>query len=133
MKTIKEKEKVLALRAQNYSIRNISSETGLAKETIASIIRENREEVRSLMSVEMDTLLRERRLTIEARLESLGTILANIEAELAKRTLEDVSTDKLYKMYLDTQKTIREETENLGGLYSMEEAEEDKEERESEW
>lgn len=129
MTTSKDKEQVLLLRAQNFSIKKISEETGLAKDTITSIIRENREEVASLMSIESDTLLREMKLTREARLDSLGTILANIRDELSRRTLEDVPTEKLFKMYLDTQTEIREELKDFRFLYSAEEAESDKKNR----
>lgn len=132
MKTTQEKEKVLALRAQSYSIAKISQETGLAKETITNILRENREQVLSLSTIEEDILLREKKLTRQARLESFGTLLSNIREELSKRSLEDVPTEKLYKMYLDTQKAVREETEDLRGLYSPQEAEDDKKEREEE-
>ena len=125
MKTTKEKESVLALRAQNYSILKISQETGLAKDTVTNILRENREEVSSLMSIETDILLKEKKLSQEARLESFARLLSSIIEELSRRTLEDVPTDKLYKMYLDTQRAVREETINLEerGLCSSEEAE----------
>jgi len=130
MKTTKEKEQVLALRAQSYSIAKISQETGLAKETITNILRENREQVLSLSTMEEDIILREKKLTRQARLESFGILLSNIREELATRSLKEVPTEKLYKMYLDTQKAVREETEDLRGLYSPEEAEADRQERE---
>ena len=131
MKTTKEKESVLALRAQNYSILKISQETGLAKDTVTNILRENREEVSSLMSIETDILLKEKKLSQEARLESFARLLSSIIEELSRRTLEDVPTDKLYKMYLDTQRAVREETINLEerGLCSSEEAEQMKKKR----
>lgn len=132
MKTTKEKEQVLALRAQSYSIARISQETGLAKETITNILRENREQVLALSTMEEDVILREQKLTRQARLESFGILLSKIREELATRSLKDVPTDKLYKMYLDTQKAVREETEELRGLYSPDEAESDRKEREEE-
>lgn len=126
MKTSEEKQRVISLRAKNYSIAKISKETGLAKDTITNIIRENREEIYSLQSIETDILLKEKKLSLEARLESFAILLNTIRDELSKRSLEDVPTEKLYKMYLDTQKAVREETESIKDLYSIEEAEKDK-------
>lgn len=126
MKTSEEKQRVISLRAKNYSIAKISKETGLAKDTITNIIRENREEIYSLQSIETDILLKEKKLSLEARLESFALLLNSIRDELSKRSLEDVPTEKLYKMYLDTQKAVREETESIKDLYSIEEAEKDK-------
>lgn len=132
MISTEQQEQVLLLRAKNYSIQAIAKETKLNKNTVCNIIRANREAVEALYSIEMDCLLKEQNLTKRERLVSLGNILKNIEKELQGRDLGDVPTDKLLKMYLDSYKSLKEETSSET-LTSIEEAEEQKEERVSVW
>lgn len=126
------KGEVLLLRSQNYSIRVIAEKTKLSKETVANIIRDNREEVEALTSIEMDELLKEVSATKRDRIVSLSRQLKKVEEEIGERDLSDIPTDKLFKVLLDLQKELRVYTDSES-LTSTEEAKDERDSRICTW
>lgn len=84
------------------SIAKIAAATQMAKSTVVDILAENKEEVSTLQAIELDALYDAQRITATERIKRLAEVQAKIKAEVDKRNLQDVPTEKLIDLYLKT-------------------------------
>lgn len=98
--------RIIELRSQGYSISRTAEEVGVAKQTVVDICREAREQVAALKAIQLDALYEECKVSTEARISSLSSIMAKIKEELDSRSLIDVPTEKLVELYLKTASTL---------------------------
>lgn len=100
MKTLKEKQEFIKLRAEGLSYRQITKETGLAKDTCRRYEKEFREEINQLKADKMQELYKSYHMTKEARIKKLGETLNQINTALEGIDLSTVAPEKLldYKL-----------------------------------
>ena len=120
------KSQFIELRAKGWSYLKIARKLKVSKNTLASWGNELDGDIASLRAVEMEALHEKYFMTKEARIQLLGEQLKEIKAELKRRGLEDVSTEKLLEMelklyqalqaeYVETRPLTEEEMEILNG------------------
>lgn len=98
--------KIVELRAQGYSLKKIADKLGIAKQTVVDTVKEMKEEVASLQAIQLDALYEAEKITTEARIKNLSTLLRKIKKEIDSRDFSDVPTDKLVDLYIKTASTL---------------------------
>lgn len=89
-----------------------------------------KDEVASLQAVQLDALYEAEKITTEARIKNLSTLLKKIKKEVDSRDFSDVPTDKLVDLYIKTASTL-EALMVEPDFKSSEEIQEDKEMKEA--
>ena len=103
------KSQFVELRAKGWSYLKIARKLKVSKNTLASWGAELDGDIASLRAVEMEALHEKYFMTKEARIQLLGEQLKEIKAELKRRGLEDVSTEKLLEMELKWYQALQAE------------------------
>jgi len=103
------KAQFIELRAKGWSYLKISRRLKVSKNTLASWGAELDGDIASLKAIEMEALHEKYFMTKEARIHLLGEQLKEIKAELKRRGLEDVSTEKLLEMELKWYQALQAE------------------------
>jgi len=103
------KDQFIELRAKGLSYQKISRRLKVSKSTLANWSTELEGEIASLRAMELEALYERYFLAKEGRIKLLGEQLKEIQAELKKRGLDQVSTDKLLDMELKIYLALREE------------------------
>lgn len=101
------------LRAQGKSFASISEALGVSKPTLIEWSRERSEDVSNLTAINQEAMRERLRITKEHELSLLSQRLGEVKNELEKRTLEDVSTDKLYGIFFKLIRELRGEQKPL--------------------
>ena len=120
------KSQFIELRAKGWSYLKIARKLKVSKNTLASWGAELDGDIASLKAIEMEALHEKYFMNKEARIHLLGEQLKEIKAELKRRGLEDVSTEKLLEMelkwyqalqaeYVETRPLTEDEIEALNG------------------
>ena len=103
------KSQFIELRAKGWSYLKIARKLKVSKNTLASWGTELDGDIASLRAVEMEALHEKYFMTKEARIQLLGEQLKEIKAELKRRGLEAVSTEKLLEMELKYYQALQAE------------------------
>ena len=120
------KSQFVELRAKGWSYVKISRRLKVSKNTLTNWGAELEGEIASLKAMEMEALHEKYFMNKESRIRLLGEQLKEIKAELKRRGLDDVSTDRLLEMelklyqalqaeYVETRPLTEEEMEILNG------------------
>lgn len=129
MRSTEEKIRFVELRAQGLSFDRIAKELRASKQTLIDWSKELQEEIANRRALELEALYEAAGIAKEKRLQALAGVLNRLELELAKRSLVDVSTEKLLELQLKYSKQLEEE--RVEPLFrSSTELEEDKADRE---
>ena len=92
------KSQFLELRAKGWSLGRIAEHLKVAQRTLVDWNRQEHEQIRTLRAIEWEALQEKILATREQELTRLKRKLDRLEAELAKRTVEYVSTENLYRL-----------------------------------
>jgi hypothetical protein len=103
------KERFIELRAKGWSFDKIAKETGKAKQTLIDWSKELQDEIANLKALELEALYESYYLLKENRLQTFGVMLTKIKAEVERRDLSDVPTDKLLELLLKYNSQVKEE------------------------
>ena len=103
------KSQFIELRAKGWSYLKIARKLKVSKNTLASWGAELEGAIASLRAMEMEALHEKYFMTKEARIQLLGEQLKEIKAELKKRGLGAVSTEKLLEMELKLYQALQAE------------------------
>jgi len=95
-----QKSKFILLRAHGKSYARIAEELGVSKGTLVNWNVELEAEIAQARSVELEALQEEFFLLKEGRIRLLGKQLKTIQAEIGKRDLSKVKTEKLLELQL---------------------------------
>ncbi len=95
-----QKSRFILLRAKGHSYARIAKELGVSKGTLVNWNTELEEEIALGRSVELEALQEEFFLLKEGRIRLLGEQIKAIRAEIGKRDLSVVKTDKLLELQL---------------------------------
>ena len=103
------KSQFIELRAKGWSYLKIAGKLKVSKNTLANWGAEMEGQIANLKAMEMESLHERYFMTKEARIHLLGEQLKALQAELKKRGLETVSTDKLLEMELKLYQALQAE------------------------
>src|SRR5215471_1586693 len=92
------KSRFIELRAKGWSMSRIAEHLKIAQRTLVDWNRQEHEQIRTLRAIECEALQEKILATHEQELVSLKKELDRLEAELAKRTVQYVSTENLYRL-----------------------------------
>jgi transposase-like protein len=95
-----QKHQFVVLRTRGYSYARIAGELGVSKGTLTAWNAELEAEVAKARAVELEALQEEFFLLKEGRIRLIGEQLKAIQAEIGKRDLSQVNTDKLLELQL---------------------------------
>lgn len=95
-----QKNLFIHLRAKGNSYTRIAKELGVSKGTLVNWSTELKAEIAQARSIELEALQEEFFLLKEGRIRLLGEQLKAIQAEIGKRDLSKVKTDKLMELHL---------------------------------
>jgi hypothetical protein len=98
MHDIDTKNQFLELRAKGWSLSRIAEQLKVGQRTLVTWNRQEHEQIRTLRAIEWETLQEKILASGEQELVRLKKELDRLEAELAKRTVEFVSTENLYRL-----------------------------------
>jgi transposase len=117
---LEQKSQFIELRAKGWSYTRIAKKLKVAKSTLSNWSQELEGEIASLRAMELEALYERYYLAKQARLKLLGEQLRKVKAELAGRSLEDISTEKLLEMELKLYQALKEEYVDVRPLTSQE-------------
>lgn len=100
MKTNKDKEKFIELRAKGYSFDKISKQLKISKKTLIDWSREFSYEIRNLKAIEIEALQERYKLLKESRIVTLSMTLTKIEKQIDKADFSGVSPERLMELKL---------------------------------
>lgn len=113
MENIETKNKFVELRAKGNSFQSIADKLGVSKQTLINWSKELQMEINNLRTVEYDALVSKYRLNKQKKLELYGEFLDKVYSEIQKRSLEDLSTEKLFHLYLKINTSLDKDMPNL--------------------
>ena len=114
------KTQFIELRAKGLSYQKISKRLKVSKSTLANWSAELEGEIASLRAMELEALYERYYLTKESRIRLLGDQLKEIQAELKKRKLEHIPTDRLMELELKILQALQEEYVEVSPLTERE-------------
>ena len=95
-----QKSRFIHLRAKGFSLAKIAKELKVSKATLVNWSRELQEQIAQTKAIELEALQEEFFLLKEGRIRLLGEQLKVIQAEIGKRDLSEVKTDKLLELQI---------------------------------
>jgi hypothetical protein len=96
MHDLQTRQRFIELRAQGWSLSRIAGELHIAKRTLVDWNQEARREIHDLKHVELEALHERILVSHEEELTRLNGQLNRIEAVLAQRKMECLSTESLF-------------------------------------
>src|SRR3954468_11316330 len=95
------------LRSQGFSLARIADQLGLSKRTLIDWNREHQADITALRALELEAFHEKILASHEQELSRLAACQSKIDEELAKRSLETLPTDKLFRLSLLVRREIR--------------------------
>ena len=102
------KQQFIELRAQGLSLSRIADQLHVSKRTLVGWNREHHADIDSLRALELEALHEKLLASHEQELTRLAAYQCKIDEELAKRPLEKLTTDKLFRLSLLFRREIRD-------------------------
>ncbi len=109
-----QKHRFVELRAKGYSYARIAKELGISKGTLVNWNAELEADIAQARSVELEALQEEYYLLKEGRIRLLGEQIKAIQAEIGKRDLSKIKTEKLMELLLRYFGELKEEHVKTG-------------------
>lgn len=113
MKDNATKERFIQLRAEGLSFEKIAQELKVSKQCLINWCKEFKVEIANLKSIELDALQERYFLSKRARIELLGQQLEKVKAELEKRDLTKVKTERLFDIFLKLNDNLQYEAQTI--------------------
>jgi len=104
-----QQQEFIGLRAKGWSYRKIAKRLKVSATTLTNWARLFEQEIASLKALELEALQESYYMAKEARIRMLGDQLKSIRAELGKRDLSEVPTDRLLELLLKVWAELKEE------------------------
>ncbi|HWH68270.1 MAG TPA: hypothetical protein VNT26_02755 [Candidatus Sulfotelmatobacter sp.] len=106
-------QRFVQLRAQGKSFARIAQELDVSRLTLINWSRKLQFEIQNQRAIELEALREELLASREARARALADQLRQVEAELQKRNLADLSTSRLFSLADRLRHQILSETGEL--------------------
>lgn len=110
MHDLETQKKFVLLRSKGRSYDRIAAELNVSRQTLINWSRKFRFEIQNLRAIEMETLLHSVLTSGAAHVQALGDRLRQVEQELQKRNLSDLTTVGLLSLASRLRREIRSET-----------------------
>lgn len=104
-----QQQEFIELRAKGWSYRKIAKRLKVSTSTLTNWAKAFEQEIASLKAIELEALQETYYMAKESRIRTLGAQLKSIRAELGKRDLSEVSTEKLLELLLKVWAELKEE------------------------
>jgi len=114
------KNRFIELRAQGWSLQRIAAELHVSKRTLVDWNRDGQREIRSLKDLELEALHERILVSHEEELTRLTAQLNRIEAVLAKRNLDCLSTESLFVLAATVRAQLRRLTNSTPSVWDGE-------------
>ena len=98
MNDIEKQQRLVFLRAEDWSFARIAEDLQVSKPTLINWSRKFRFEIQNQRALIVDSLQEKWLATWDVRVTALGDQLHKVEEELAKRDITTVSTTRLYAL-----------------------------------
>lgn len=105
--------KFIEMRGKGNSFDKIAKELKVSKPTLIKWSKEFRQEVSNYVAIERDTLFEQYKITKYYQMKLYGERLKGIREELSKRSLEDITTEKLMNMELRILSELKDLDQNI--------------------
>ena len=114
-KTLDEKQQFIELRAKGYSYQKIADELAISKPTLIDWSKDEQtsKDIHNQRTLYLDELQEKYAMTKRHRIAMFGEVLSRAKAELDKRDLSEMSTDKLITMVIKLSDTLRQDETEL--------------------
>lgn len=124
------KTEVVRLRAEGNSYSQIAKSLNLAKQTVVNILRSRMEELSTLRSIELESVIQEQRVTTQGRISILSDLYHRLRESIEKEDLSLVPLEKRIALFLKMNETMRDEVNSVSlEVLSREEQNHQREER----
>jgi hypothetical protein len=110
MKDQETTRRFIELRSHGWSFARIAAELNVSKPTLIDWSRKFQFDIQNQRAIELEALRDEVLSTCEARARALAEQLRQVEAELAKRSVSDLPTARLYSLADSLRRQIMRET-----------------------
>ncbi len=100
----------IELRAQGWTYARLMAELNVSKPTLIAWSRKHQFQIQNLKAIELEALSEKWLSSITARVASFGTQLQQVEAELARRNLTELSTPQLFALARQLRRQIERAT-----------------------
>src|SRR3954454_18207555 len=108
--TAEQQTKFIELRAKGLSLTQVARQLNVSKRTLVNWGHKLENEMQAHYALEQEALREQLIGFREQRLRRQGELLAQVEAELQKRSLADLSTARLFTMAESLRRQILKET-----------------------
>lgn len=108
-----QQDQFIELRAKGLSYEDIANKIGVSKHTICKWGKDLQVEVENAKALHLDAIYQKYVVAKEKRVEAFAKRLDKVLAELDKRDLKDVPTDRLFKIAFDLSDRVKDEAEPL--------------------
>ncbi|MDJ0288213.1 MULTISPECIES: hypothetical protein [Bacillus] len=92
-----------------YQYKGHSQQLNVAKSTLIDWSKEFEYEVANLKAIELESLQEQYYISKKARIEIIGDQTKKLKEELMQRDLKDISTEKLYDIFLKYMQWLKQE------------------------
>ncbi len=103
-------QRFVELRSMGWTYARIMTELNVTKPTLIAWSRKHQFQIQNLKAIEMEALREKWLASVTDRVNTLGTQLQQVESELAKRNLADLSTQQLYVLSRQLRRQIERAT-----------------------
>lgn len=100
----------IELRAQGWTYARLMAELNVSKPTLIAWSRKHQFQIQNLKAIELEALSEKWLSSITARVAALGGQLQQVEAELARRNLTELSTSQLFVLARQLRRQIERTT-----------------------
>jgi transposase-like protein len=125
MKDQETQQKFIELRVQGKTYAQIAQELNVCKRTLIHWSRKFQFEIHNRRAIEMEALCNQLLPAREIRVRELASQLRQVEDELEKRSISDLSTPRLFSLAASLRREILQETGPIQFISPLEEIPQD--------
>jgi hypothetical protein len=104
-------QRFIELRAQGWTYARLMAELHVSKPTLIAWSRKHQYQIQNLKAIELEALSEKWLASVTARADALGTQLQQVESELARRNITELTTPQLFVLA----RQLRRQIERLTG------------------
>lgn len=107
-------QRFIELRAQGWSYARLMTELNVSKPTLIAWSRKHQFTIQNLKTVELEALGEKWLASVTDRVNGLGEQLRQVEAELSRRNVGDLTTPQLHTLARSLRRQIETATSSTG-------------------
>jgi hypothetical protein len=107
-------QRFIELRAGGWTYARLMAELNVSKSTLIAWSRKHQFQIQNLKAIELEALGEKWLASVSDRVNGLGEQLRQVEAELARRNVADLTTPQLYSLARSLRRQITQATGPAG-------------------